>query len=271
MTDTRPEAYVTHPGLNWSRLRHIDRSPLHYRHAIEHPSPPSASQSLGTLAHFAVLEPHRLNAVAVPPADVLGKNGARSTKAYREWADEQPAGTIIASQGEVDEAWAIGDAVRAHGVAFALLTGSEVEVPLFWEERGRAMKALCDVLHRQASEALAFVLGIEPGTPVLCDLKTTSDLSGFARHAARYGYHGQLAHYAAGVEAETGEAPEAYIIAVESSAPYDVAVYHLTDALAAGRRMRARLLDTLDRCEASDSWPGVSPSIVALDVPSWAQ
>ena len=270
MTDT----YRAAPGVNWSTLKHIARSPLHYQHALANPTEPTAAMQAGTLAHLATLEPARFAAeVVLPPDDVLGKGGRRSTKAYREWADAQPAGVTIASADEVATAQAIADAVRTHPVASALLAEARCEVPLYWTDpiAETPCKGLADILVDDPSSALVDALSAKPYAPVLADLKTTSDLPGFARQAGRMGYHGQLAHYAAGVQAECGVTPAVFIVAVESAAPHDVAVYRLQDEdLERGFAYRDELLATLARCEALGDWPGVSRGVLDLDIPRWA-
>ena len=266
--------YRAAPGVNWSSLKHIARSPLHYQHALDNPTPPTAAMQAGTLAHLATLEPKRFSAeVVLPPDDVLGKGGRRNTKAYREWADAQPAGVTIASADEVATAQAIADAVRSHPVAAALLAEARCEVPMFWEDEVTDLpcKGLADILVDDPSSALVDALGCAPYAPILADLKTTSDLPGFGRQAGRMGYHGQLAHYAAGVQAGSGVTPAVYIVAVESAAPHDVAVYRLLDAdLERGMAYRDELLATLARCEALGDWPGVSRGVLDLDIPRWA-
>ena len=267
--------YRAAPGVNWSSLKHIARSPLHYQHALDNPTPPTAAMQAGTLAHLATLEPERFaSSVVLPPDDVLGKGGKRNTKAYREWADAQPDDVTIASPDEVATAQAIADAVRSHPVASALLAEARCEVPMFWQDNRATRlpcKGLADILVDLPTVRLADLLGAPAFTPVLADLKTTSDLPGFARQAGRMGYHGQLAHYAEGVRVECGEPPAVYIVAVESTAPHDVAVYRLRDAdLARGMAYRNELLATLARCEATGDWPGVSRGVLDLDIPRWA-
>jgi exodeoxyribonuclease VIII len=250
-------------GVNWSALKHIDVSPLHYRHRLDHPTPPTAAMQAGTLAHLATLEPARFAAsVVTPPDDVLGKGGRRSTKAYREWADAQPDDVTIASTSEIEAAQAIADAVRAHPVAGPMLAEARCEVPMFWTDPATGLEC----------KGLADALTVIDGRPVLVDLKKARAVipRAFERQAATLGYHGQMAHYAAGVEAVTGTAPDVYIVAVEGDAPHDVAVFHLdADALWAGEQYRRRLLDRLAECIERDDWPGVAPDVQPLTLPAW--
>jgi hypothetical protein len=109
------------------------------------------------------------------------------------------------------------------------------------------------------------------------DLKTTKDPLPrlFARDAARYLYHGQIAWYHDGAIASGALASHAagppMIVAVQTVEPYDVAVYFVSEAtLEAGRALVRRLIDRLAACQAADIWPGVAPEPVWLELPRWA-
>lgn len=153
---------------------------------------------------------------------------------------------------------------------------------MHWTDGGTPCKGLADAIVDGASEALAAALDVPPGTPVVVDLKTTRDAEPdrLPSEVARRRYHGQLAHYVAGLvathpDAETWRAldvdPVAVLVFVESSAPHDVLVMRLSEhALHAGSVLRHRLLDRLRECEASDDWPGAAPGVVVMDLPRWA-
>ena len=253
-----PKDYRSAPGLNWSRLKHIDVSPLHFRHRETHPITTTAAMAFGTLAHMAVLEPDRFDReVVVFP----GKT--RRGKAWDEFQAEHASRTI-AKDGERDAARAIADAVRAHPHASRLLTGGDAEVPMFWEEevagKPRTMKGLADYL--RAADGVTLV-----------DLKITNSIKPrrFLSHIAKMGWHGQMAHYAAGVEALTGTEPACYIVAVEPDAPHDVGVFHVhEDALYAGAEWRRELLEKWARAVDTDTWPGQVPDVEPVDLPKWA-
>ena len=110
----------------------------------------------------------------------------------------------------------------------------------------------------------------------LVDLKTARSVAPrqFMRAAADYLYHGQVAFYMDGA-LESGVLPQEAcfpaIVAVQSSPPWDVAVYKFTpQALDAGRRLYRTLLDRLHECQTADWWPGVAPAPAALELPGWA-
>jgi hypothetical protein len=109
----------------------------------------------------------------------------------------------------------------------------------------------------------------------LVELKSTRDpeIVSFAKDAARFLYHGQIAYYRDGT-IESGyplEQPPA-MITVGTEPPHDVVVYEILDeVLAAGRRLYTRLLRELAKYHGGDHWPGLAPdSEKIFCLPSWA-
>lgn len=276
----RPPEYIGLQALNWSRLVHLADSPAAYRHAADaEATQPTSAMSLGTLLHVALLEPDRLDDVlAVWP------EGSTRTKAYKEWASEQEdAGRVVLAPhgrqkdaASVEALSAVPASVEAHDAARVLLSHGRPEVVLHWQETGdgwsRPCKGLADWLIDEPTPEQVEILDVPEGRPVLCDLKTTYDMGRLSTMIARRRYHGQLAHYARGVEAATGQMPSVLMLIVCTSPPYDVAVLRLdtTDALDAGLRLQASLLQRLAACEALDRWPGAHPGITELHLPAWA-
>jgi hypothetical protein len=61
-----------------------------------------------------------------------------------------------------------------------------------------------------------------------------------------------------------------YWIAVETSAPYAVAVYEIhTQALQLGFRQMTDALELIARCEDEGNWPGYAPRGAVLNLPAW--
>ena len=108
----------------------------------------------------------------------------------------------------------------------------------------------------------------------IVDLKTTRDLQIFVRRdAAQMLYHGQLAWYLDGAIAAGACSPDAaaYVVAVETTDPYDVACFRLGEqSLDAGRALWRRLLDEWVTCRDAGVWLGQYPSETVLEMPSWA-
>jgi hypothetical protein len=108
----------------------------------------------------------------------------------------------------------------------------------------------------------------------LCvDLKTTADATpeGFAKSVASYGYHRQQAFYSEAIKQTYGEEFRFLFAVVETSEPYNAAVYELDAAsVDAGRQEINLLLDELERRTRDNDWtPEYSKGIVPLTLPRW--
>jgi len=213
---------------------------------------------LGTMSHLAVLEPNKLDAAFVEkPSDIDFR-----TKAGKEWRESIGTTPIL----DADEARAvrgIRDSIAAHDAAKALLAGCDSEVALFGEHRtGLWIKGRVDALKVESDM-----------NSVIVDVKTTSagaDYNTFSRQAASLNYHVSAAWYChlAGLN---GLPPARfYWIAVETSAPFAVAVYEIhPDALDLGVGMMNDALGLIAQCEDDGVWPGYAPEVQCLNLPSW--
>ncbi len=109
------------------------------------------------------------------------------------------------------------------------------------------------------------------GTSFVTELKTCAvgQPDRFAYNALKYGYHAQIAFYMEACRsAGLCDPTDAYIVAVESSAPYVVTTLKLTErAIEHGARLYRIWFERLLSCEKANEWPGYCQSIVALDAP----
>lgn len=251
-------AYEQIDAVNWTTLREMRRSPRHYLYRCLNPAEETAPMRLGRAVHMAVLEPERF------AADYVVFDGARRAgKAWEAFEFEaERAGKEILKASEHAECCAIAAAVRAHPLAAKYLAQGRGEQTIVWrdEETGLWLKGrldwLCDV----------------PGDAALVDLKTTAELDAYrlAAGVARLGHHIQLALYMRGLRA-LGLVIPAKLIAVESEAPYDVAVFSIEgDTLTAGDEEAGRLLRRVAECRESGEWPGrYGEEERPLDLPPW--
>lgn len=236
MTSSRANwrTYFEIDALNWSRLKVMDESPLAYRHALTHPRKDTPSLALGRYVHTAVFQPE-----LIAEDFAIWKGDRRAGKAWDTFA-EQNAGKTILRAVDLPEFNDMIEAVRSHPWVANLLAddATEAEAILTWTADGRAQKARPDVMNHRRR--------------LVADLKTTQsiDIRRFGHDLARFGYLGQLAHYSAAIEASRGWAPvEHVLIAVEKSAPYDIAILPIhADAIAVGAEKRAELLAKLAEC-----------------------
>lgn len=227
--------------VRFSNLKHMARSPLHYRTAVLDSIHETRSMRVGYGVHSRVLgaSPH------------VVYEGDRRGKAWDAFKAEHWGARILTS-GEDDDARRIADAVKAHPRAVELLDGKR-ELEIGWAWLGRDCMSHLDVL----------------GDGRIADLKITSagPPEKFRWHALRSGWHAQLAFYRRAAKSIGVDAKECYLIAVEDKSPYAVTVRVLTErALAAGDKLCRLWMERLLSCEAADHWPAYCESDLALDV-----
>lgn len=261
---TIAEEYFTRPGHNWSAIKLMDDSALAYRHGLDNKREDTPALALGRVVHSLVFEPETI------ATDYAVFTGA--TRRGKEWDSFEAAnlGKTIFKVNEIEEARAMAAVVRANPLVKPYLAAAgEFERVVTWTDpaTGLYCKGKFD--------------WIIPSKRILIDLKTTKAIAPrrFAADVARYKYHGQLGgHYSNGCEFGLGWRPaRVLIIAVEKSAPYDVAVYELDDAgKECGRELAATLLERVKWCEERNEWPGAqfdweSRTLTegALELPGW--
>lgn len=247
--------YDTLEAVNWSRLKQMQRSALAFKHAMESEHDDSDPMRLGRAVHVATLEPDLFDAQFV-----VWSGERRQGKKWETFEVEHASKTIL-TVDQLDRTIAIRDAVRSHPLVAPYLVSGKAEHTLTWMDTksGLPMKCRIDWVTRG----------------VILDLKTSRhavDTHMFQNDAYRLGYFHQLAYYRRGMHAVYGETPAALIVAVETVAPHDVAVYRLSDdALYAAEEEIDDLTTQLVRARRTDTWPGRFAVEQALDLPRWAQ
>ena len=250
------DEYKAVDAVNFSALKWMRKSALHFLNALKRDGGDTRSMKLGRAGHTAVLEPDRFLIDYV-----MFGGDRRAGKAWDTFA-EANADKEILKIDEYQLALAMRDAVEKHPRAMELLAGGRAEVSLKWtdEKTGLECKGRVD--------------WVDVSRRIFVDLKTATDIeaSKFAANAARLGYHGQLAMYRRGLEATHGVTFDAYIIAVENKAPFDVAVFRYDDEIAEQAdgevgELLARVLE----CRKTGQWPGQYPGQTPLYLPPWAR
>lgn len=254
--------YASIDAVNFSTLKFMQKSPLHYRFACDNPRPATGPMRLGTAAHTAVLEPVRFLSDYAVFEPEEGKKPRRGTAAWEAFAAAND-GKELLKQPEFDAAMRMRDAVRSNVEAMRYLKRGDAEVTLVWQDKetGVWLKGRVDFLSLSVPDVIA-------------DLKTARDVSPWAFQSAyaKLQYHMQAAMYADGLEAITGRAAYHKCIAVESADPHDVVVYDVIgEPLELGRETYRDLLNKLVECRKNDEWPGTSAGAeVSLRLPAWA-
>jgi hypothetical protein len=253
-------------------------SAKHGRQAMLVPDDATDTQVFGAAFHCAILEPDCFDRdyVAMPQFDGHPNSNAYKT-AKAQWL-ESNGNRVTVTPRERTALLAMGQAVRAHPVAGAMLSGKgRNELSIVWrdEPTGVLCKGRVDRVCRVKIGVLD-PAAANPDDEALCliDFKTTRaiDPGAFDRDVARYGYHAQLAMYLDGLNAVSPAPLHPYIVAVENEPPYDVVVRSLDEpTIGHGRRLYRRLMGMLRAGERTKRWPGVSDHVIPVALPKWAE
>jgi len=227
------------------------RSPAHYRAAVDGKSDePTKAMQIGTVAHTAILEPHKLAEIVAIKPDGM----SFVTKEGKAWRAEN-ADKIVLDYQEMADIKNMADAVRRHPSFEPSHLDNKIEASVFAEdeETGLPLKARPDLW----AEGIGLIL----------DVKTTDDASeeAFLRTIQKFAYHVQAAHYI-----EMTGATDFVFIAVERNAPYAVAAYRLSaEWLELGFETRRRAIRIVHECTAMNSWPAYPTATTTLALPVW--
>jgi hypothetical protein len=253
--------YHAHPSISKSSLDKINRSIAHYLASLATPDKPTAAMALGTAVHTAVLEPETLaeRFIVRPDFDRRTKDGREG---FAAWLDEHSAqlgrGAQEITEAEMATTLACAEAVANHPVASDLLKGAAIERSVFWTDDETGIECRC------RPDAMT--------SEYIVDLKTTTDasLAAFTRSIGQRRYHVQEAFYLRGTGLK-----RFYFVAVETSAPYSVAVYEMCmeSSQRGHEQMREDLKKYADWFWAAQSgsaaWTGYPDKIQTIRLPGW--
>lgn len=146
----------------------------------------AAHYSIGDMVHAFVLEPERFaDEVIEIPSSVLGKNGSKSTNAWKDF-ERKNRGKRLAKPSELEAVFAAGKRVREAARQY-LSTPGYVELSIYYDclFSGMACKARPDKFFSNG---------------VVWDLKTTDNLDQKRRVFKQCKYWLQEAHYRPAIE-----------------------------------------------------------------------
>jgi len=243
------EQYDAHPGVRWSNLSHLRKSPAHYLHALTNKRKDTSALNTGSALHTLVFEPETYAArfTTYTASKSKGEGARKAWEAFQAEAAER--GLTILDADEEARAQGCATAIRTKARAYIAPSKGRAEIPITWTdpETGLLCKARLDWLTIDR---------------LLIDLKSTrsTEEHAFANQAWKLGYFHQQMFYSMGVASATGctldEVPFLFV-AVESEPPYDVAMFEPCEETryAALEDVR-KLLAQLAECQRRQMWPG---------------
>ena len=256
-------ALIRHPAdgrVHISELKEMRKSPAHYKHACETSREITRPMRIGFVTDRLVFG----HSERVDTGFDVFDGDKRTGAAWGQAVKACPAGTMLVTNTEYEDASGAANAVLSDPVARAALAGCEFQRVLQWSayglewasgiegERGGLDAWKCDTIY---------------------DLKTTAsaDPDELARHVLRMGWHAQGAAYLDGARYKGIPATRFVLICVESAPPHVVTVLALPPAMIElGRRALTLWTEKLRACDASGVWPGYAQCEVECEVPEWA-
>lgn len=252
------QEYRAFNALNFSSIKTILQSPLHYQAAIKAPKrEPSKSMFLGLMAHARILERREEN-YAVMPDGLDGR-----TSAGKQFKEANAGKTVITQEDYAQYKRMVGAVEACADVQYLLSKAVECEIGIVQQYRDTAIKGKIDCLIKD-----------ESGKYAILDLKTTQscDPREFSRSACNFRYFLQAAWYQSLVALEYGlDYPVPYMwLAVENSEAADVCIFQPpADGLEMGQKQMDKAIELHKECTKTGKWNGYGGGIIELDIPSY--
>lgn len=274
--DIPNEVYHKSGGVSSTRLKILlEQTGAHFDYARKNPKEPSAAMHIGSATHTLVLQPSLFNAeFAISPEGLnLRTNAGKEQLAI--FMDSNEGKTILTAD-QFDQAKTMADRILAHPIASILLEDIIPESSVYWWYR--SMDTDDKTRYREMVKVRPDA--ISKSHPVILDIKTTRDasFSGFSKIINDLHYHVSAAMYLEGINQckplleETGFMCylKFIFICVENFAPYEVAVYELSDEFLQVGKIKYR--NAMERLAAarSENWPGYPEGVRIIDPPGWA-
>lgn len=247
------KSYQDIKACNFSTLKHLAKSPLHYLYATQNEREDTTGLLKGRATHTLLFEPGEFN------------NRYAIFDGKRRQGKEWDLFCKINFRKEVlkyEEYTQIFDcvlAIKTHPEVKKILAKGKPEQVITWKDPDTALE--CKGRVDWFSDEW------------LIDLKGTPNAEprAFGSLVARMNWFTQQAMYCDGLNAALEISPaNVAIIAAEINPPHDVVVYRLTeDDLQAGREVYQGWLKTVKECRESGVWPGRFNEAQALHLPKY--
>ena len=246
------EEYNALPGLSYSGIKELLRSPAHYQLHLKAEREETRALRIGSATHLGFLLPDKFTATyaQAPKCDRRTKDGK---ELYQHALDSLKPGQTLIPNDEYEEVIRLIDAANAL-VADRdhLFADAWAETPLVGRDKNTPLKGIPDLITADGW---------------IYDLKTCEDASesGFLRTILNYRYHVQAAHYIRLAHCNRNDIRGFRLIAIEKES-YQGAIYEVRgEVLDLGNKQLERAYSTYDDCLATGKWPGYPSGVTVLD------
>lgn len=236
------EEYRSLTAMNPSTLVAGQKSMRHLRYAWDHPREDTDALIWGRAVHCLLFEPEEF------VSRYTEWNGGRRGGAVYEnfLEDAADRGVEVLTAGQVVSAAAAAKSVVSDPKVIPLIKSGKAEVSLLTVEQEMQCKGRIDWIRSDG---------------VIVDLKSTKNIHSraFGRDFFAYHYDVKLGLYRRWAQRLLGRSCPVVVICVENTAPYDVTVLPIPDAvLDAGEAKGVAILTKLRVSLDTDHWPGIA-------------
>lgn len=251
------EEYHARDGyISKSTLCDILDTPYTYKYYQDNPKPEKDHLNVGNAVHTLALEPHLFkDKFFILPE---GQRRDKRMQTYKDLLTEAGDRSIL-THDDAQEIKIMAKSLAMDTASVMLLMGpGKIETSIYFEYNGFKLKCRPDKMR---------------DNDLIVDVKTAKDVSlrGFNRSALDHCYDVSVALTYEGYKAATGRYPSGYaFVCVQNTAPFMVASYVPDEMfLEYGKYRLDKALDTLKRCQDTDTWPSYSQKIEKLTVPDY--
>lgn len=238
--------YRDQEGISKSQLFNIEKSPFHFKYAMDHPQEDTKAMLFGRAAHKYILEQDKFFSefAVAPDVDRRTKVG----KDYYNYFLSNNAGKDIIGLAEYEIIGQMFNVIESNPDATALLSGIH-EQSFFWTDEITGEKCKCrpDCITEYK------------GSRYIVDYKTTDSCEdgNFERSCRKYGYKLQAGMYTEGLFHNTLDEYGFAFVAQEKTVPYPVRIYICTpEYIAQGYEQFRELIGIYHDCKQSGNWYG---------------
>lgn len=246
-------------GQNQSSLKHILKSPAHYKAALNRRFSPTTNMSIGSALHCLVLEGQKTYDASyiVKPDDIKF-----TTKEGKAWKEEHRRYTILDKEAErkvLGMAETLKSLPDFDGTAKNYRKFNEVSI--YWDSDGIDCKARLDRV-------------VDRGDYVeVLDLKTTDSIDphDFQKKVVGvFNYVFQAAWYAEAASLVYNKPARFTFLGIERDDPFAMGVFTVSEEMMAeGQRQIRRARKILKECLKKKTWEKPEVAYNSLELPSW--
>lgn len=249
------EEYQAIDAVNFSSLKHFERSALHYKTHKENPPVRTDALDFGHILHQCVFERD-----IYFPRLAIGPTLSRGTKKWIEAELESPDSVYVTGR-EMDAITGMVNSIIGNKTAMRLIKGGKAEVTVTGidQETGLKIKARLDLVGADGVNLL--------------DLKSCKDarVNAFENDISKFLYHRQGAFHLKAANLFGMPHRNFLLLAVEKTPPYGCMIHAIEPcSMGAGIDANRRDLSKLKECLETNVWPGYNEDIQICSIKPWA-